>query len=216
MGRSWFDLEIFERNVRRLERHIRFVHQFIYGCPGDNYDSFRKSIAWAVEANRDVWFDRLQVLPGTVYRQAPSRFGLLYERSRPHYASSSSTFSAEDMRQADDLKRGFLLYSLREVVDLVSLRDLLGADTMTILERFGRWCGENVPVQSLGVSRADPESLPIDLLDTLSLWIGSFLQSTCRLDETVRRKLDIRRGNMMSATRRRLRLRPSLAGVKGN
>jgi radical SAM superfamily enzyme YgiQ (UPF0313 family) len=196
MGRRWFDRGRFEENVERLEKHIRFVFQFIYGCPGDTYETFREGLKWAVDQGRDVWFDRLRVLPGTVYRHKPERFGLQFEPGRPNYALSTNTFSAEDFAEAESLKRGFLLYTFRDLVRLDALRAFMGLDTMQLVECFGQWCSENVPDLSLRFARADPPNLPKDFIKYLVSWIGTYVLSTrsvswaefSKLRDTVRRQ----------------------------
>ena len=177
MGRRWFNRHRFEQNVARLEKRLRLVFQFIYGCPGDNYGSFRQSLQWAVDKGREVWFDRLRVLPGTIYRHKPERFGLCFDPRRPNFVQSANTFSAEDICRAESLKRGFLLYTYRDVIQLGLLRDFLGLDTMQLLESFGEWCTLNVPELSLAYARSDPPNLPIDFVGRMSSWIGRFILS---------------------------------------
>ena len=177
MGRKWFDLERFDHNVRLLERDIHFVFQFIYGCPGDTYRTFFDSLRWAVDGDRDVWFDRLQVLPGTIYRHKRERFAIEFERQRPFFATSSNTFSASDMRRAESLKRGFHLYNFRNYIEFDALRDFLGLDSMELLEAFGEWCTAYQPNRSLTLSRTDPRTLPDGFLSELTGWIGAFVRS---------------------------------------
>lgn len=177
MGRRWFNRRIFQENVDRLENDIRFVFQFIYSCPGDTYETFSQSVRWAALSNRDVWFDRLRVLPGTVYRARPERFELEFERSRPNYVISTNTFSRSDMQRAEDLKRGFLLYTFRERLRLECLRDYLGLGMLQLLECFGSWCRRFVPDASLSFARADPVGLPRGFLHTLTTWIGEWILS---------------------------------------
>jgi hypothetical protein len=177
MGRRWFNREKFEHNVARLESHLRLVFQFIYGCPGDTYDSFRRSLSWAVERGRDVWFDRLRVLPGTIYRRKPERFGLFFDARRPNYVRSANAFSTGDISRAETLKRGFLLYTYRDLIQLGRLQGFLGLDTMQLLESFGEWCTANVPELSLRYARCDPPDLPINFLEKMSSWIGRFVLS---------------------------------------
>jgi hypothetical protein len=177
MGRRWFNRAVFEENVERLENRIRFVFQFIYGCPGDMYETFRDSLRWAVSSNRDVWFDRLRVLPGTIYRAKPDRFDLKFERTRPNYVLSANTFPPCDIRRAENLKRGLLLYTFRQHLRLDSLGEYLGLGKFDLLEEFGNWCELTVPSASLAFARADPVSLPAGFLGTLATWVGEFIVS---------------------------------------
>lgn len=216
MGRRWFNREKFEENIERLERDIRFVFQFIYGCPGDTYESFRDSLRWAVDRGRDVWFDRLQVLPGTVYRHRSERFHLKFDPKRPNYVISTNTFSPMDVTRSDSLKRGFLLYTFREFMHLDLLREFLVMDTMELLESFGQWCSTHVPDSSLAFSRADPPNLPHDFMETLATWIGAFVYSIRPVDWTDYFAL---KGIVEGRSPMRLgqnKMQPSYASVRGN
>jgi radical SAM superfamily enzyme YgiQ (UPF0313 family) len=181
MGRKWFDVEKFERNVERLERDIHFVFQFIYGCPGDTYRTFADSLKWAVDHDRDIWFDRLQVLPGTIYRKKQERFGIEFDPKRPCYVTSSNSFSPSDIARAEALKRGSLLYNFRSYFHFGSLAQFVGLEPMRLLEAFGEWCSEVHPEESLTYARADPRSLPSNFLPELAGWIGAFIQSNRRV-----------------------------------
>lgn len=200
MGRRWFNRKKFEENVARLEPHVHFVFQFIYGCPGDTYDTFRESLEWAVASGRDVWFDRLRVLPGTIYRRKPDRFELEFDRARPNYVLSANTFSPLDIDRAESLKRGFLLYTYREFVHMNALLDFLRMDTMELLESFGQWCSKNRPAESLALARTDPPNLPSNFFDTLGSWIGQFVLSASSVDwfdyQTIRN--DVHKENSVS------------------
>jgi len=177
MGRKWFDIEKFQQNVERLESDIHFVFQFIYGCPGDTYQTFADSLKWAVQCDRDVWFDHLQVLPGSIFRNKHERFGIEFEKKRPFYLKSSNTFSASDVTRAENLKRGFLLYNFRKYIHFDSLSEFIGLEPMRLLEAFGEWCFTNHRDSSLAYARTDPRSLPENFLAVLAGWIGAFIQS---------------------------------------
>jgi radical SAM superfamily enzyme YgiQ (UPF0313 family) len=177
MGRKWFNVEMFQRNVQRLEKDIHFVFQFIYGCPGDTYETFINSLGWAVDNDRDVWFDRLQVLPGSIYRNKHARFGLEFERKRPFYVTSSNTFSKADIVRAESLKRGFLLYNFRRFIHFDALCGFVGLAPMALLEAFGEWCSVHEPDRSLQFTRMDPRGLPEGFFAELGGWIGAFIQS---------------------------------------
>jgi len=177
MGRKWFDVEKFERNVERLERDIHFVFQFIYGCPGDTYRTFADSLRWAVDHDRDIWFDRLQVLPGTIYRKKHERFGIEFDKKRPCYVTSSNSFSPSDLARAEALKRGSLLYNFRSYFHFGNLARFVGLEPMRLLEAFGEWCSVVHPERSLTYARSDPRSLPSSFLQELAGWVGAFIQS---------------------------------------
>jgi radical SAM superfamily enzyme YgiQ (UPF0313 family) len=177
MGRKWFNVDTFQRNVERLEKDIHFVFQFIYGCPGDTYQTFADSLNWAVQRDRDVWFDHLQVLPGSIFRNKHERFCIEFEKKRPFYLTSSNTFSASDVARAENLKRGFLLYNFRKYIHFDSLSKFVGLEPMKLLEAFGEWGFKNHRDSSLTYARTDPRSLPENFLSELAGWIGGFIQS---------------------------------------
>jgi len=216
MGRRWFNREKFEENIERLEQHIRFVFQFIYGCPGDTYESFRDSLLWAVDRGRDVWFDRLRVLPGTIYRHRSERFDLKFDPKRPNHVISTNTFPSVDMTRSDSLKRGFLLYTFREFIHLNVLREYLVMDTMELLESFGQWCSTHVPDLSLAFSRADPPNLPYDFMETLATWIGAFVHSVRPVDWADYFALKGIIEGQLSARLDPRKMQPSYASVRGN
>lgn len=153
--RRRFRPEEFRRKAAQIREHgLSFSLDLIYGLPGDNYDTFKRSLddALAMCPHLIVSF-RLQVLPGSLFAREPGRWGLCFQPGPPYYLQSCSTFSGEDMRRAERLAIAgdvFHQYSYRsEILPLVARE--LGCTPSALLEHFldGTWRGNLVTDEEL-------------------------------------------------------------------
>ncbi|TAL56403.1 MAG: radical SAM protein [Nanoarchaeota archaeon] len=103
MKRPWIEPEKFREMHKMLkDRGIRTSIHLILGLPGDNFETFKKSYAYteSIEPTTISVF-RLLVLPGTPFYQERKKFSLISNPDPPFAISSSSTFSADEIKLAE-------------------------------------------------------------------------------------------------------------------
>jgi len=103
------DLERSARNIRSLIAHpnVRVELELILGLPGDDYDSFRESVGWALRfspAAQITFFD-LVVLPNAPLARMLDRFGI--ETDPEGLVRSTRSFSAGDLVRASRLAAAY-------------------------------------------------------------------------------------------------------------
>ncbi len=99
------DLKRFLAGVSLLkERHITPGIDLIAGLPGDDLDSFRRSVDFVADSglHEDVQVFPLAVLPGTDFRAASGALGLQYAPEPPYPILASPGFTREDLLLAFD------------------------------------------------------------------------------------------------------------------
>lgn len=97
-----FDLEKATENIRKLLRHpnILLDLEFILGLPGDSYETFKRSMDWAMSFQplpQITLFD-LVLLPNSSLASMKERFDLKVDPEG--LVHSSSSFSPDDMMRA--------------------------------------------------------------------------------------------------------------------
>jgi radical SAM superfamily enzyme YgiQ (UPF0313 family) len=83
---------------------LSFGIDLIYGLPGDNYESFKESLDFAVAAapnNLDIF--PLSVLPGTELAEKTEEYGIKHSGFPSYITEYCKSFSMEDMTRAEKL-----------------------------------------------------------------------------------------------------------------
>jgi hypothetical protein len=103
------DLNAFIRGTNRLkDRGIRVGIDLIAGLPGDDPGGFSRTLDVVVENGLadDVQVFPLSILPGTPFRAASEKLGIVFDRHPPYTVVETPTFSgpaiAAAMREAED------------------------------------------------------------------------------------------------------------------
>jgi len=120
-----FDKDIYFRNLTqlfataqkkgRLEQARKTIFiEIMHGLPGDTYEGFRKTVDYLLTESEISHFIsyRLQVLPGSYFWKNAQLYELEYEEAPPHYLVSNSTFSEQDLEQAERLLFFIYLFSM--------------------------------------------------------------------------------------------------------
>lgn len=107
--RRWWKSRVFSSFVRQLcERlpQIRIGFDLIYGLPGDDYDSHRESVQFAMSLMPDVLQSKhLSIVPGSEFFERPGKYGIRFDEHPPYHLIECDTFSREDMERAEILSR---------------------------------------------------------------------------------------------------------------
>lgn len=92
-------------NCRMMSEYgLTFGIDLIYGLPGDNYESFKKSLDFAVSAapnNLDIF--PLSVLPGTEMAENAEEYGIRHMGFPSYITEYCESFSKEDMKNAETI-----------------------------------------------------------------------------------------------------------------
>lgn len=94
------DLKRFVTGCQSLQLYdITPKIDLIVGLPGDNPDSFKKSVDFLYDHKLDesIQVLPLSILPGTSYRRKSSQFEIEYQFDPPYYVQKSTNFSWNDM-----------------------------------------------------------------------------------------------------------------------
>lgn len=101
-GRKW-DSEKFDKNIKMLKQrtNVDVYLDLIYGLPGDNLESYRKSIEYCASLfPQRIQSHSLQILPGSEFYENHDKYGIEFSRVPPYWSKCSNTFSEKDMKQA--------------------------------------------------------------------------------------------------------------------
>ena len=109
-----FDKDLFSKKIALLNRHhVVFGLDLIIGLPGDTFETFSKSLDFAVgctPSNLDIFL--LALLPGTQLALDADSLGLKHMAGSPYLLTSSHTMTEGDIAKALRLKQACdLLYT---------------------------------------------------------------------------------------------------------
>jgi len=102
-----FNRNIYENNVKALksmnpDANIKF--SLIVGLPGDNFESFCKSLEFVISLNpTDIYVHDLLVLPGSEMYENPEKFNLIIDYLPPHRVIENLTFPNDEYKKAKKL-----------------------------------------------------------------------------------------------------------------
>ncbi len=107
-----FNKKEFVRNIGLLnEAGVVFGFDIIYGLPGETYESFLKSIDFALELYPNhVEIFQLAVLPGTDLFDRANELHLTFMKEAPYLVQETSTFSKKDIEKAVDFSFAAALF----------------------------------------------------------------------------------------------------------
>ncbi len=104
LGRP-FDLDRFERVLRDLRGRVPIDVELIYGLPGDNLDSFRRTLEKTIELADTLRIFYPMVLPDALLERV-SEFGIRFD-PKTFVIDESNTWTAKEMRDGwAELARG--------------------------------------------------------------------------------------------------------------
>jgi hypothetical protein len=79
----------------------------IYGMPGDNYESFKKTVDIGYEIGKQRLFVHgLMIIPGSCFYENPQEFDIKFIESPPWNILENNTYSFEDMKKTKVLHIG--------------------------------------------------------------------------------------------------------------
>ncbi len=97
-----------EENIRRLQQHGR-VHlhlDLVAGLPGDNYDSFLKSIDRVAElAPHHLQIEPVKLLPGSPLRDQAAELQIRFDPNPPYTILGSPELSFTDLQTLQEISR---------------------------------------------------------------------------------------------------------------
>lgn len=138
-GRHW-NKEKFEKNIKLLaeKTNIDIYIDLIYGLPGDNWQTYRKSLEYcATLYPRRIQHHSLQILPGSEFFENPGKYGLQFSPKPPYWAKCSNTFSAQDMKEAKKWLAYLELYHFKPVnMVLRIISNKLKKNPIDVLEQY--------------------------------------------------------------------------------
>jgi len=95
--------ELFKRKIemiRRVDSNAKISFDLIYGLPGDNYQTFRESVNFAMSLHPGkLYFSPLLLLPGTPFWDKKLEYGFDLDLKPPYMVRSNNDYSAEDMEK---------------------------------------------------------------------------------------------------------------------
>lgn len=109
-----FNKEEFVRKINLLNNSgVIFGFDLIYGLPGDNLNSFRQSIDFAINLYpNSLEIFKLSVLPGTTLYDNREKLGLIAQEEPPYLVKQTEDFSSKDLLVAEQLgKAATIFYS---------------------------------------------------------------------------------------------------------
>jgi len=107
------DLVSFASTVRRANKHFaRYDVDLIYGLPGDTVSDLEASFDWLSDLEPpEIHCHPLIVLPGSIFYERASEYGLNFEQWPPHRVLSTDSISPDAMDRLRKFSRGVeLLY----------------------------------------------------------------------------------------------------------
>jgi len=137
-----FDRNVYENNVQALkamnpDANIKF--SLIVGLPGDNFESFCKSLEFVISLNpTDIYVHDLLVLPGSEMYENPEKFNLIIDSFPPHRVKQNLTFPKDEYNKAKKL--GYyakLLHKYRQLThELLELKTELMTSSVNLYLEF--------------------------------------------------------------------------------
>ena len=105
--------KIFKKRVemlRKIDPNIQLSLDLIYGLPGDNFDTFRKTVDFALSLSPiKLNLSPLILLPGSTYWREREKHQFVYEKEPPFLVHSNRTYTAEDFRKTRKLVLGIIM-----------------------------------------------------------------------------------------------------------
>lgn len=137
------DLDRFEHALHLLDvEAVTYGLDLIYGLPGDDYQGFCRSLAFALEhAPNHIDIFRLAILPGTALDQTAAQLGVEHESAPPYRVTATPSMTTETLARCDELAAAVeLFYNLgRAVGFLPSLLQTLELAAVDFFSDFARW-----------------------------------------------------------------------------
>ena len=98
-----FDKEKFEKTVSKiLENGFQrnYAFEVIFGLPGDDLESYKKTLDYLLSFKLKITSFQLLILPGSEFHKNSEKYGIKFEKSIPHRLVSTKSFSQSDMKKA--------------------------------------------------------------------------------------------------------------------
>jgi len=137
------DLQRFEHALHLLDvEAVTYGLDLIYGLPGDDYEGFCRSLAFALNHSPNhIDIFPLAVLPGTTLAENAKALGLDHETSPPYRVRATPTMPETTLERCDELAAAVdLFYNLgRAVGFLPSLLRTLDLEAVDFFADFARW-----------------------------------------------------------------------------
>lgn len=116
--------KLFKKRVellRGIDPELELSLDLIYGLPGDNFYTFRKTVDFALSLSPiKLNLSPLVLLPGSTFWNEKEKHGFKYEQEAPYLVHSNNTYSADDMRKTRKFVLGVILImyfrAIREVL----------------------------------------------------------------------------------------------------
>lgn len=94
--------------------------QLILGLPGDTFDSFRRSLEFALNLNPKILsIFKLQVLPGTEIWNRARQLGIMYEEEPPYYFLQSKSLSFNELIQLQKIINSLSLFRTKRTIEFL-------------------------------------------------------------------------------------------------
>ena len=134
-------LKIINRKVgpKLIKKRIDMLHQLvsdvnlsfdlIYGLPGDNHNTFRNTLDFALNLSpAKLNLSPLVLLPGSPYWKKRKELGFVYNKQPPYFTQENYTYSREDMKKTQYLVLGVIMvmYYARIRTTIYNLSDAIG------------------------------------------------------------------------------------------
>lgn len=204
VSRKFYREEPFKRNLELLRKHpeITLNVELIAGLPGDYYDSFKRSIDFAVAQRPDhVSIYRLLLLKGSELRRRAGEFGMTFDLHPPYALIESKDFSAADLDRLELLSFSHIVLYNSGVATwaLLASAKRYSVEPTVLYERFLDFC-LNKKLYSEGEIRdlaqwyavgnrfdyPRPENFSLECVQRVSLAFFQWL-ARCKGDEDFKR-----------------------------
>ncbi len=105
--------KVFKKRVemlRQVDPNIELSMDLIYGLPGDNFYTFRKTVDFALSLSPiKLNLSPLVLLPGSTYWMEKEKHEFVYEKEPPYLVHSNRTYTPEDFRKTRRLVLGVIM-----------------------------------------------------------------------------------------------------------
>ena len=105
--------KLFKKRVemlRSVDPELELSLDLIYGLPGDTYNTFRKTVEFALSLSPiKLNLSPLILLPGSTFWNEKDKHEFVYEKEPPFLVHSNRTYSSDDMRKTRKFVLGIIM-----------------------------------------------------------------------------------------------------------
>jgi len=97
------DIKLLEKWKNKIFNKGNFNYSLIYGLPGDNHNSFIKSIEFFLKNESPIYIYKLRMNKNSLFDLNKNRYKIIFSKRYPYYVLSNYTYTKKEIQKTENL-----------------------------------------------------------------------------------------------------------------